>query len=344
MKIKKIALFIPLVFLLIFVLSCSKSSKLEPSLKNQSSENQPIKILCTTAMVRDLVAEVGQEQIRIHTLIKGDLDPHSYELVKGDGEKFSEADLVFYNGLGLEHAPNIYKHLTEHPLSFSVGDYIIENNPSKLIYVDQQKDPHVWMDVSLWKEGVALVVNALSKQDPDHQTLYQQRGEDLYQQMSQMHEDIYAMLHEIPVEKRYLVTCHDAFNYFTKTYLAAEEEQSSEQWQERCKAPEGLAPDSQLSVADIKEVVTHLQKHQIEVVFPESNVNSNSILKIKEATKKMGMKLFVSPYVLYADSLGKEGEGQDTYLKMIRYNAEIITKCLKSKECYENQLRNSSKS
>lgn len=327
--------FIPFCLLLV-CLSCSSNN---PSIKQNTwaDDKTRIKILCTTGMIRDLVEAIGQEHIEALTLIKEELDPHTYELVKGDDEKILGADLVFFNGLGLEHSPNIYRHLKEHTHHFALGDYIQEKYPEKILFVNEQLDPHIWMDVSLWEKGVDLIVEALVNYDPQHASFYQNQGQLLHQTMESTHQEIYNLLQNIPEEQRYLVTCHDAFNYFTRSYLSTADEKQTDLWQERCKAPEGLSPDSQLSMSDIKEVIDHLKKHDIQVIFPESNVNLDSIHKIKEISKKMGMTLFVSPSSLYADSLGRKGEGQDSYLKMIYYNAEVIAKCLKSKEAYDQQ-------
>lgn len=334
MNIKSISKILISFCLLLLCVSCTSKS---PSLKRESfsHDESRLKILCTTAMIRDLVQTVGQQHVETATLIKEDLDPHTYELVKGDDEKIYSADLVFYNGLGLEHSPNIYRHLNEHPHSFAVGDYIHQNKSDQILYVEGQLDPHIWMDISLWEVGVDLIVQALSKQDPEHCDFYKEQGIKLHEEMKATHDKIYALLQEVPKEQRYLVTCHDAFNYFTRTYLAPEEELKDELWRERCQAPEGLSPDSQLSMHDIQEVITHLHKYDIQVIFPESNVNLDSVKKIKDISKKMGKKLYISPFSLYADSMGKAGEGQDTYLKMLYYNAEVIAKCLKSKEAYD---------
>ena len=66
-----------------------------------SKENGKIKVLATTAMIADLVKQVGGDEVDVIILIQGDVDPHSYEMRKGDAEKFDHADLIFYNGLGL---------------------------------------------------------------------------------------------------------------------------------------------------------------------------------------------------------------------------------------------------
>lgn len=334
MILKKILPLFFALFLVVFCVSCQSNTK-EMQVDASLIEEKKLHVLCTTGMVHDLVQQIGQEHITTEVLIKENLDPHTYEMVKGDGEKFERASIIFYSGLGLEHSPHLFTQLTNHASSHSLGDYIASKFPDQVIYVDQQKDPHIWMNISLWKEATDLIVQVLSKNDPEHQEEYHKNALHLCQEMDQAHQSILSMLQELPQDQRYLVTCHDAFNYFTKAYLCEKGEQKGESWRERCKSPEGLAPDSQLSLADIQSVVEHLKKYDVQVVFPEANVNLNSIKKIKEATQKMGLCVHISPYVLYADSLSKKGEPQDSYLKMIRYNAEVISKCLKTKKAYE---------
>lgn len=331
----KFLLFVGL-FLAILVFACTSPKSANVAQVNDSGK---LRVLCTTGMIRNLAEEIGKEHVIAQSLIKEDMDPHTYELVKGDDEKLLCADVVFYNGLGLEHSPNIRKHLKSHPKSFCLGDYVQQKRPDEILVIEGELDPHIWMDVSLWDTALDQVKEGLIECDPEHKEHYEENAKLLHEQMNTLHQEIVTLMGEIPEKERYLVTCHDAFNYFTKRYLATDAELKDGSWTERCKAPEGLSPDSQLSLHDIKAVVDHLDKYQIEVIFPESNVNTDSIQKIKDITHKKGRVLYISPFVLYADSMSPKGEPQDTYLKMIRYNAEIISKCLKSKSAYEQSAR-----
>jgi len=50
------------------------------------ADNGKIKVLSTTAMIHDLVKHIGAEHIDGLVLIRGELDPHTYQMVKGDDE------------------------------------------------------------------------------------------------------------------------------------------------------------------------------------------------------------------------------------------------------------------
>lgn len=312
----------------VFFTSCSSPSS--PSrLKNWMSGNNKIKILATTRMIADLVEQIGGDRVDVLTLIDGSLDPHSYELVKGDNEKILRADIIFYNGLGLEHSPSIHHHLTTSDKAYAFGDYIRQIDPEKILWIDGKEDPHIWMDVSLWITCSDLVETVLIQNDPNFLDYYKQNKERLVEAMYELHQNIYDLMQSIEEEKRFLVTSHDAFNYFARSYLCTTEEVSSKQWKNRFRAPEGLAPDSLLSTTDIQNIINHMADHQIEVLFLESNVSPDSIKKIVSAGNQLGLKLKIADVNLYADAMGEPGSPGDTYMKMLKHNAQIIAENLK---------------
>src|SRR5579872_4447872 len=89
---KKVCL---LLILTSIAIGCSSKNRLNEWMK----ESPRVKILSTTAQIGDLAEEIGGERVDGWVLIQGDLDPHSYEIVKGDDEKLARAQLIFYNGL-----------------------------------------------------------------------------------------------------------------------------------------------------------------------------------------------------------------------------------------------------
>jgi manganese/zinc/iron transport system substrate-binding protein len=303
----------------LFFAGCSDTSTMD----GWTAQNAKLKVLSTTAMIDDIVGQIGRERIDHVSLITGEIDPHSYELVKGDNEKLSMAAIIFFNGLGLEHGASLRYQIEHHSNAYGVGDVILKNHPELILYSDHAIDPHIWMDVSLWSQIVEPIVAALSEADPVGKEIYRANGQELQQKMMQEHHAIYADIQQVPQEKRYLVTSHDAFHYFTRAYLAAPEEAN---WQKRCAAPEGISPDGQLSAADIQKIVAHLVEYQIRVVFPESNVSRDSLKKIVHACAQKGLAVAISKEPLYADAMGPKGSDADTYLKMMRHDADVMIK------------------
>lgn len=304
---------------------CSSGSSSPSPFESWMEENGKVKVLSTTAMIDDLVGEIGGDRIDHLTLITGEVDPHSYELVKGDDEKLSYAKVLFCNGLGLEHGASLQYRIQTHSDAVRLGDEIESRSPEKILVVDGQKDPHVWMDISLWMETIDPIVEALSRADPEGASLYKQRAEQLRQKMQQTHDRLKEQLQRVPASQRFLVTSHDAFNYFTRAYLAEPGENETE-WSCRFAAPEGLAPEGQLSSADIQGIIEYLALHKVGVVFPESNVSKDSLRKITQACLEKGLKVKISDATLYGDAMGGPGSDGDTYLKMMEHNVSVLLK------------------
>lgn len=319
-----------LVGILFWCLSCGREDRGRCPHQEQVSSwmkaDGYLKVLCTTAIVEDLVRQVGHGAIVTVPLISGDLDPHSYQLVKGDGELLSSADLIVASGLGLEHGPSLQHYLEETTKAVSIGDKIRERDSSLILSSDGTLDPHIWMDLSLWAKGVDVVVEALEKVDPRHKDLYRHNGETLKEEMLEAHNRVREVLSAVPDEKRYLVTGHNAFHYFARAYLATLEEREKGTWRVRSVAPEGLAPESMISASDIQNVIDYVVLHDVLVLFPESNVNRDALKKIANACQQMGKDVRVAKGFLYADTMGCPGEEGDTLIRMMKYNSKAIAK------------------
>ncbi|MCH9610140.1 MAG: Periplasmic zinc-binding protein TroA [Chlamydiales bacterium] len=302
-------------FLLLIVAACTKPERAQEESRWRAS-NGRIKVLTTTAMIHDVVTQVGGSEVDSIPLIRGELDPHSYELVKGDDEKFSRADVIFYNGLGLEHSLSMRRKLEGNRKAVAVANHLLEKDTSLILIVDGQYDPHVWTDLSLWASVIEPIVEALSHLEPSKAALFEKRGEAFRKRMLALDRFAFQRLQSIEQERRYLVTSHDAFNYFTRRYLRAPGELD---WKRRFRAPEGLAPEAQLSIADIKAVVDHISECGVTVLFPESNVSRDSLKKILSA---VGPNVRLCERPLYGDAME---EGQ-SYLEMMEHNISVIAR------------------
>jgi manganese/zinc/iron transport system substrate-binding protein len=323
--------FSSIICLLLVLTSCTSGQRCEREgqRKTWNENNGRLKVLCTIAMIEDLVREIGGENVDTWSLIRGQMDPHTYQLVKGDGEQLDYADCVFYHGLNLEHGPSLKQFLVNNDKAVAVADAIAMAFPERILYVNQELDPHLWMDVSLWLEGIDVIVKTLSDLKPEFADAFAARGEKLRSFLRNLHDDLRSICLKIPSEKRFIVTSHDAFNYFARAYLADEKETEQSMWGIRVMAPEGLAPDSQLSPVDIQLMIDHLKTFQIHVLFTESNVNPDSIRKIVDAGREKGLDLVIADATLYADAMGCPGSPGDSYQEMMQHNVNVISKYIR---------------
>lgn len=305
------------------LLGCQNSTS---RLEEWRAPSSKVKVLCTTPIIDDLVARIGNERIDHLPLMDHSMDPHSYELVKGDDEKFSVAQIIFCNGLGLEHSASLKTQLDQHPHAIALGEEIRKQDPSLILQERGQVDPHIWLDVSLWEKAVDPIVSHLTAADPAGKEYYETQGSKVKKELLDLDHWMQDKMKSVPAEKRFLVTSHDAFNYFTRRYL---EQDGS--WQDRFCAPEGLAPDGQLGFQDLQRVIDHLQKNHIQTLFSESNVSRDSLNKIADICHEKGIVVKISSKSLFSDTLSDFDAKTFTYEEMMKHNVSVLY------DAWENQ-------
>lgn len=292
-------------------------------------ENKKLRVLSTTEMIASLVNAVGGEHVHNICLIKGELDPHTYEPVKGDAEKLARAQVIFYNGLGLEHGVGLREHLKESPRAYALSDEIPK---SSLLENDGVYDPHIWMDMEIWSKTLPYITRILIQHMPENEQYFLERSKQALKSLQLAHKQNRELMLALPSNKRFLVTSHNAFSYFGRAYLSTQEEIDNGSWLNRVEAPEGLAPEGQLSLNDIRELVDHLVRHQIQVLFSESNVNTDSLRKLLDAAQEKGLRVHIAQQPLFGDSMSGPGENLQAYEKMIHHNIEVIISEISEKE------------
>lgn len=281
------------------------------------SDPKKIKVYATTPMVADNVRRIGGDRVEVISLMGKEIDPHSYEMVKGDDEKLRSADIVFANGLSLEHTATMRQALKLLPRVVYLSSAIPQ---SAVIVVHGSPDPHIWMDLTLWSETTKLIEAALIEIDPEHAEEYKERGEKTRQCYAKADQEIWEIIQTIPKEKRRLVTSHDAFNYFARRYLEQEGE-----WKERVIAIQGLAPDEQISSFEIRRVVEYVKQHDVQVIFGEQNLSHDSLEKVVDSCRRSAKNVILAKEELYGDTLGTYD-----YLDMMYVNTHIIASNLKN--------------
>ncbi len=297
---------------------CQHMERQHRKVREWMKDNGKIKALCTTAFVASLVESVGGEYVDVFVLVDGQNDPHSYKLVKGDDEKFRRADVVFSSGLGLEQGTTLTRYLSAYN-ACAVGDAVAQLT-GEALFIGPTVDPHIWMDISLWAQGATAVAHRLATVRPDLSEYFHERASRAVRKYMAVHAHIQERMQRIPSEKRYLVTTHDAFQYFCRAYLAMPQEAQSEEWKRRCIAPEGFAPESQISTQDLNAVVAYILEHGVRILFAEEGMNRDSLHKVIEVCNKKGHELFLSHDSLYSDTMGP----QMTYEETMEHNAHAL--------------------
>jgi manganese/zinc/iron transport system substrate-binding protein len=275
----------------------------------------PIKVVCTTGMVADVVRAVGGARVSVNQLMGAGVDPHLYKAAPGDVSQLTAADIVFYNGLHLEgKMGEVFANLSKSKPTFAVAEYL---PPAQLLANPEGGfDPHVWFDVALWRETVTPVVAALAAFDPPHAADYRQRGEAYRTKLDRTHEYVKNELSRVPGGQRILVTAHDAFRYFGRAYGV------------EVRGLQGISTECDIGLREVNELVEFLTTRKIKAVFVETSVPDKSVQALIEGCARRMHTVRIGGE-LYSDALGEPGTPAGTYAGMVRHNVDTLVQALR---------------
>jgi len=275
----------------------------------------PPRILSTTAMIGDLVREIGGDRVRAETLLGEGVDPHTYKPTRADVARLTAADAVFYNGLLLEgQMTDLFVRLARagKPV-FAVTELLAADR--LLAAEDGKDDPHVWMDVTLWAKAAERVRDALSRLRPAAAETFRRNHADLARRLAALDSYILQVIASVPEPARVLVTAHDAFGYFSRRYGIAVE------------GIQGLSTEAEAGVRRIQEIVDLLVARRIPAVFVETSVNDRNVRALIEGAAARGHRVAIGG-ALFSDAMGAPGTYEGTYIGMMDHNATVIARGL----------------
>jgi manganese/iron transport system substrate-binding protein len=268
------------------------------------------RVLATTTMIAEAAERLGAGCVQVHGLLPVGGDPHVYEPVPRDVRAVVESDLVLYNGFGLEAwLDRLIRNAGGTRPVVEVADGL---TPIYGVYQDgQDPDPHLWGDVQHFAHYVQRIEDALVELVPECEEEMRARGDDYRSELAALHEWVGGRTATIPDRNRYLVTSHDAFQYFAEAYGL-----------EVLGSPIGISTDEQPSARTVARIVEDIRRTGIPAIFVETTINPNVIHRIaRETGVEVGGEL-------YSDSLGEPGSGADSYVGMIVHNTRTIVRAL----------------
>ena len=319
--------------------SASVFATLALTLPTTTWAKEPIPVVATFSILGDMVERIGGEHIVVTTLVGPDGDAHVYQPTPEAARAVAEADLMFVNGLDFEGwlerlaqaaafdgalvvATDGIEALTfdEH------GDEHGDHDEHKDDHDDHDKhegehddhaghdhgafDPHAWQSLTHAVTYVDNITAGLAKADPENAADYYANRATYVAEIEALNVDVTAMMAGLPEEKRTVVTSHDAFGYFAHAYGF------------NFEAPQGLSTESEVSAADVAELIEQIREEGISAVFIEA-IADNRLLKqiANETDATIGG-------TLYSDGLSNAEGPASTYLDMMRHNAETLSKAL----------------
>jgi manganese/zinc/iron transport system substrate-binding protein len=283
----------------------------------------PIHIVCTIGQVGEMISRIGGNHVNVESIMGPGVDPHLYSPVASDVRKLKAAHAIFYNGLHLEgRMADLFDKMARIKATYAVTAGLVARHDKRLREPPEFAglyDPHVWHDPVLWADCVADAAAMLAEFDPPHADDYRANAEKYRGELSALDKYCREEIAKIPKEHRVLVTAHDAFGYFGKTYGI------------EVYGLKGISTEEEKDLKHQEEIQRMLVERRIPAVFVESAVAPRTIASLVEPCRAAGLDLKIGGS-LYADAMGPAGSGDADYAGMIRHNVRTIVEALSSGE------------
>lgn len=291
-----------------------------------------LKVVATFSVLGDLANEIGGDHVEVRTLVGPNGDAHTFEPSPADAKAMGGAAVLVENGLGLEgwlgRLINVSGFKGEKVIATAGVKPIAWTGAEEEEGHDHDKpeaeaeaghdhdghdhaaheghshsvDPHAWQNPLNGVLYVQNIVAGFSAADPENAAEYKAKGEELATALKAIDAKFKAEFARVPVERRKIVTSHDAFGYFADAYGI------------QFVAPEGVSTESEASAADVAKIIRQIKAEKITALFAENITDPRLLNQIaRETGVTIGGELF-------SDALSPPDGPAPTYLKMFENN------------------------
>ena len=275
---------------------------------NSTDVNQSrIKVVASFYPIYEFIKKVGGNNVNISTLIPIGVEPHNFEPTIQQIQNAESADLIVYNGAGLEKW--IQKIDSKFKVDASQGLNLLEGNDSESA---SAYDPHVWLDPVLAKKEVENIRDALVKVDPANSQYYQSNANKFIAELNNLDNKIKTEL--TTCDKKDFIAFHNAFTYFAIRYGLNQH------------SIHGVTPEGEILPQRLQQVIELARDLGLHIVYSEDLVDPRSAEVIAQEIPN-GKVLILSPIEGIDAEEQKAGIGYLDKMNEVIVNLKIGLQC-----------------
>ncbi|MEX2658606.1 MAG: metal ABC transporter substrate-binding protein [Acidimicrobiales bacterium] len=183
-----------------------------------------VSIATTVAPITSIAANIGGDRVAITGIVPEGTDSHTFEPRPSVAALLADVDVVYLNGLGLEEPA---KELAE--ANVKPGGAIVElgteaTSESEHLYdrsfpeEEGKPNPHLWTDPTYAVEYARIISEDLSERDPGGAEYYEANLGAFQEIVETLDTAMREAFDTIPPDAKKLLTYHDAYAYFARSY------------------------------------------------------------------------------------------------------------------------------
>ena len=240
-----------------------------------NANHSRLKIVASFYPIYEFVKRVGGNNVNITTLIPIGVEPHNFEPTIQQIQNAESADLIIYNGAGLEKW--IDKIDSKSKVDASQGLNFLKGNDSESAGT---YDPHVWLDPVLAEKEVENIRDALVKVDPANSQYYQSNANKFIAELNTLDNKIKTEL--TTCDKKDFIAFHNAFTYFANRYGLNQH------------SILGVTPEGEILPQRLQEIIQTARNLGLNIIYSEDLVDPRSAEVIAQEIPN-GKVLILSP-------------------------------------------------
>lgn len=215
---------------------------------NQDNINsQKIKVVTSFYPLYFFTKQIAKDSVEVINITLNGVEPHDFEPNTQDMVKIQNANMIILNGAGLESwAKNIKQNISDKIIVVVTSDNLLNQN----------NDPHIWLDPVLAKKIVDKILQELILIDYSNKDLYIKNANELSLKLDSLDAKYRQGLSNCLYKD--IITSHSAFSYLAKEYGFNQ------------IAIAGLSPDAEPSSRQLAEIVKFAKVNNIKYIFFES--------------------------------------------------------------------------
>lgn len=301
---------IPILVLVGLVLvACSDNSP--------SASGTGIRVVASTNILADIAQNVAGDRVKVDSLLPVGIDPHAYQAIPSDVVKISESTVLILNGLEYEQfIESLLKNADGERLVITASDGIepreMEEQGDEGEQEHETGDPHMWLAPNLVMAYVENIRDGLTEADPAGAEIFKANAETYIAELEDLDGWITGQVAQIPVERRLLVTNHEALGYFADRYG----------FRVAGTVIPSLSTEAATSAQGMAAVIDQIRATNAPAIFLGEVENPALANQIAVETGVSVVK------TLYLESL-TDGPPAATYIDMMKYNVSKIVEALK---------------
>lgn len=251
-----------LVIPMLFTIGCSKENKTD-----ENSDGK-IKIYTSIYPLYDFAKKVGGDKVEVTNLVPAGTEPHDWEISTSDIVNLEKADMLIYNGAGIENWTDkvidtlenkdiVYVKTSEGLDIHKAGEKANSNKDDG--HSHGSFDPHTWLSIKNAKKEMKNIKDALIEHDSENTKYYEKNYEKYAKKLDELDKKYSDTLG--PIKNKTIIVAHEAFGYLCSDYNINQE------------GIEGLTPDSEPDPARMREIIKFAKENNVKTIFFEELVS-----------------------------------------------------------------------